>query len=473
MMIIHHRHVVVPALTLLLASPTDAQRPVLDTTQLEAALGEEMGAMRAPGVAIAVVNGDRVVYAKGFGVASVETRQPITPQTLFRIGSATKILTGLTAVLLAREGMVDLNQPIGRYARGLEQSLGAVTLHELLTHTGGLTNEGAASGPHDDAALGGRVRAWGAEHAFAPPGDVYSYTGPGFWLAGYAIEQAAKEWFADVVSKRALVPLGMHRSTFRPTMAMTYPLALDHRVDGERQIVLRPYPDDASTWASGSLFSNVEELARFAIAFMNGGVIDGKRALPIDAITTLSTKRSGVPGSRCGYTYGLSICQSGSVWTLGHYGFRVGSGAVVTMAPAHRVAVIILSNRNGGIFARTERHVLEQLIPGLRGAPDDDPARSTAQSPGVRPADFLGSYVNGPDTLRFVEQRDTLWYRYKDEAMVARADGNAVAILGRSGQAVQQFQLVRGAKTGDVYLHDGLNAFRRLSVVRGPSRTRP
>lgn len=467
MMIIHRRLLVVTLLSPL-ASSAAAQLPPLDTARLEAALVEEMRSMHAPGVAIAIVGGDRIVYEKGFGVASVETREPITPVTLFRIGSATKMLTGLTAVLLARDGTVDLNRPIGRYSRGLKEPVARVTLHELLTHTAGITNEAAGSGPHDDAALGERVKGWGAEHVFAPSGDVYSYTGPGYWLAGYAIEQAGGAWFADLVSKRVLEPLGMERSTFRPTMAMTFPLALDHRVDGEQQLLIRPYPDDASTWPSGSLFSSVRELARFTIAVMNGGMLDGKRVFPNDVITTLSTKRSGVPGASCGYTYGFALCQQGSVWTLGHYGFRVGSGAVVTMAPAERVAVVILANRNGGIFGQTERHVLEQLIPSLRGAGEDNPGRSSQPL-----ASFPGTYVNGTDTLRFVQERDTLWYHYGKDAMATRTEGDGILILDRSGQTVQQFRLVRGTKTGNLYLHDGLNAFRRLSAATGPSRRRP
>ncbi len=469
-MIIHRRPVVV-ALVSSLASSAAAQPP-LDTARLEAALIEEMSAMRAPGVAIAIVSGDRIVYEKGFGVVSVETREPITPVTLFRIGSATKMLTGLTAVLLARDGKVDLNRPIGRYARGLKQPVASVTLHELLTHTAGITNEAAGSGPHDDTALGDRVKGWGPEHVFAPSGDVYSYTGPGYWLAGYALEQAGGAWFADVVTKRVLEPFGMSRSTFRPTLAMTYPLALDHRVEGDQQLLLRPYPDDASTWPSGSLFSSVHDLARFAIAFMNGGMLDGKRVLPTDVIATLSTKRSGVPGATCGYTYGFALCQTGSVWTLGHYGFRVGSGAVVTMAPAQRVAVVILANRNGGILGRTERHVLEQLIPSLRGRPEESESTSAGRA-GQPIASFDGTYVNGSDTLRFVQERDTLFYHYKTEAMPTRREGDAVLVLDRSGQAVQQFRLVRGTKSENLYLHDGLNAFRRVIGQPGPSRRRP
>ncbi|HEX7123324.1 MAG TPA: serine hydrolase domain-containing protein [Gemmatimonadaceae bacterium] len=443
------------------ATPALAQHVALDTAALEAALRAEMQATRTPGVSIAIVQGDRIIYEQGFGVANVETGEPVTPTTLFRIGSATKMFTGLAAVLMAREGKVDLTVPIGRYAEGIREPLASVTLHQLLTHTGGLTNEGASSGPHDDDALGERVRQWGAEHAFAPPGDVYSYSGPSYWLAGYAMEQAEGEWYADLVAKRVLEPLGMVHSTFRPTMAMTWPLALDHRIDGERQVLLRPYPDDASTWPSGSLFSSAHELARFAIAIMNDGMLEGKRVLPSDVVRTVHERQSGLPDSPCGYTYGFSSCVRGAARTLGHYGFRVGSGAVVTVVPEARVAVIILANRNGGIFGATEGHVLEQLVPAARRA-----APSSGATSGQRPsrASYAGTFANGPDTLRFYERGDTLWYRYgTTESPTRLTPDGAIQILGAAGQPVQQFMLVRGTWTGDTYLHDGLNGFRRVS----------
>ena len=196
----------------LLAAPASAQdagalRLSLDTAALSAALAKELGATNTPGAAIAVVSGDRVVYARGIGVANIETGTPVMPETLFRIGSVTKMFTGLTALLLAGDVRLRFDAPISRYATGLDPALGRITLHQLLTHTGGVINEAAASGPHDDGALGERVRRWTATHVFAPPGDIYSYTGPGYWLAGYAIEQAGGSWYADLVAQRVLAPL--------------------------------------------------------------------------------------------------------------------------------------------------------------------------------------------------------------------------------------------------------------------------
>ena len=450
------------------ATPYVPQRVsvAIDTVAIEASIRDEMRVTRAPGASIAVVVGDSVVYAKGFGVASIETGAPVTPDMLFRVGSVTKMFTGLTAVMLASKGSVDLRAPIGRYAKGLHATMSRVTLDQLLSHTAGMTNEAAADGPHDDAALGRRVRAWGAEHSFAQPGDIYSYSGPGYWLAGYAIEQAAGAPYADVVAREVLAPLGMTRSTFRPTMAMTWPLALDHRVANDSVRLLRPYPDDVTTWPSGSLFSSVRDLSRLAIALMHDGRVGGRQAIPAKAVRDMSTRHTPVPGGECGYTYGLSDCVRGGVRTLSHYGFRIGSGAVFTVVPEQKVAVIILANRNGAIFARTERAVLDLIVPARQATPAPQ-ARPVKPDAAARRR-FAGVYASYPDTLNITERGDSLVYRYKDTVQPVRADSadpNAVLVVNAAGEVEQQFMLVRG-RVGTEYLHDGLNAFRRIGGAR-------
>ena len=440
---------------ILLGTAASAHAQGLDTTAIRQAMLDEMRSTHTPGASIAVVVDGRIAYAQGFGTASIETGAPVTSETLFRIGSVTKVFTGLTALRIAREGKVKLAAPLGSYARGLHESYRALTLHQLLSHTAGIIGEAANTGPHDDAALGARVRAWKGEHRFAPERDVYSYTGAGYWLAGYALEQATGAWYADLVAKHVLAPAGMTRSTFRPTAAMTYPLALDHRVRGDSVALIRPYPDDATTWASGSLFSSATELARFATLLMDGGTVFA----PED-VRTLATMQSTVPGSNCGYSYGLSVCTEGET-RLSHYGFRVGSGAVFTILPARRAAIVILANRNGGIFGRTERAVLEALgVAGRTGTPDAPP---TPMSAAARNR-FAGTYVNGTDTLHFIPRGDSLVYRYGTaEQRTAAGARDEIYVLGADGAPEQGFKLVAGAVTKTPYLHDGLSAFRRVA----------
>jgi CubicO group peptidase (beta-lactamase class C family) len=440
----------------------------LDTLAIDRAVQEEMAATRTPGVAIAIVQGDRIVYEKGYGVRSIETRAPVEPTTLFRLGSTTKMVTGLTASLLAREGKLQLTAPISRVAPGLDPALGAVTLHQLLTHRAGLVNEASADGPHDEAALERRVQGWGRNSLLGPPGDVYSYSGPGYWLAGHVIARAAGVAYADAVATRVLRPLGMTRSTFRPLEAMTWPLALDHRVGEGGARVVRPFPDDVTTWASGSLFSSAHEMARFAIAVLGMGAIDGDQVLPAEAVAPLHALQTTSPGG-CGYSYGLAVCERGGERSLSHYGFRSGTGSVVSMRAKSRVAVIILANRNGGIFARTERAIFAQLLPGA--SQDDAPSPPTE-----RPTadEVPGVYASGPDTLRVSRGADGAWrYRYGANESAARWDAAAgtLEVLGAKGEVVQQFLLVRGAVSRRWYLHDGLSAFARAGAA--PPRQAP
>ena len=443
------------AILLVAAQVAAAQSPAIDTAAITRAVLDEMRATRAPGVAIAVVRGDRIVYERGFGVESVEDSVPVTPATLFRIGSTTKMVTGLAALELQARGKVRIADPISRSAPRLAPVIGALTLHQLLSHTAGLVNAGAGMGPQDEEALSRLVRRWGRDMILAPPNDIYSYSSPGYWLAGYVIESAARKPYADAVRELVLEPLGMTRSTFRPLVALTYPLARDHRVHPESVVVVRPFPNDATTWASGSLFSSAHELARLAIALLNQGMVDGRRALSAGVVDSILLPRAGTPAGGCAYTYGLMRCTNQGRVVLSHSGFRGGSGSIITLAPTERFAVIVLSNRNGGIFGRTAAAALAQLPkPDVAGDPGRAPQPiATAAVPGV--------YGHAGDSLRILRRPDGLVAIRGSDTTRARFDApNTLALLDDAGSAAEEFLIVRG-RTGGLYLHDGLEAYRR------------
>jgi CubicO group peptidase (beta-lactamase class C family) len=298
-----------------------------------------------------------------------------------------------------------------------------------------------------------------------PPDDLYSYSSTGYWLAAYVMEKATGEYYADLVAKHVFAPLGMTRSTLRPLMAFTYPVALDHRVGPDFTArVVRPYPDDASTWAGGSVFSSVDELARLALALLDSGRIDGQRVLPASVVSAMRTPQASEGDGPCAYTFGLSRCEhGGGAVTLGHYGFRSGSGAVFTLLPEQRAAVIILSNRNGGIFGRTEQVALRELA-GRALAADEPATPSATTERRGNLADFVGSYVSAGDTLRIARKGNGLVLRYGGSEQPMRVTGErSIAIVDDEGNPQEQFELVRGKKSGATYLHDGISAFRRLA----------
>jgi hypothetical protein len=230
--------------------------------------------------------------------------------------------------------------------------------------------------------------------------------------------------------------------------------------------VLRPFGDDASTWPGGSVFSSAEELARAAIALLDDGRIDGGQALARSTAQGMRSPRARQAAGGCSYSYGLSVCSRGSVETLSHYGFRSGSGAVFTLIPSRRAAIIILSNRNGGIFARTEETALRLLANVAADAADGAAQNDATQSPTTAlpgPHRFLGTFVNGPDSLRVAMRDSKLFFRYgtDEQPMRVMAD-SAVSIVDSSGTEQQRFLLKRGRRSGAAYLHDGISAYKRV-----------
>lgn len=143
-----------------ISSRAFAQSLPTDFSALESVVQQELKDKRTPGAAIAIVVGDRVVFAKGFGVASVETGSPVTADMLFRLGSTTKMFTGAAMVTLAAQGKLKLDEPIGNYVKGLNPGLSRITAHQLISNTAGMADFEASIISNDDDALGRMIRNW-------------------------------------------------------------------------------------------------------------------------------------------------------------------------------------------------------------------------------------------------------------------------------------------------------------------------
>ncbi len=160
------------------------ERPQPSFARAEAAILAEMRKAGIPGAAVAVVVGDRVVWTAGLGVANAETQAPVTADTLFQIGSVTKSFTAAALLTAASEGRLALDRPVSTYVKGLTPCVGAPTLTQLLSHTGGLIDEPDEFGPQGEDGLGAYQRTWTSEYCLLPPGRAFSYSNSGFALAG-------------------------------------------------------------------------------------------------------------------------------------------------------------------------------------------------------------------------------------------------------------------------------------------------
>ncbi len=385
-------------LACLLAIQTFAQSTdSVDWQSLEQTVAEEMTAGKVPGAQVVVISGEKVVFQKGFGVANIESEIPVTTKTLFRLGSTTKMFVATALVILAEQGKIKLDAPIGNYAKNLHPSLAKLTLHQLLSHTAGLKDEAPQVGSPDETAMAKRVQSWDEKMFFIAPDKVFSYSNAGYVLAGYVLEQVGGKSFADMVDELVLKPLAMKTSTFRPLLAMTYPLAIGHNPSQKGAVVVRPFAEYAGNYPPGSLFSNVEELSNFAIAFLNQGKLEGKQIFSPTLVNLISQPHAKILALDRNYGYGLVRQIESGVQIVQHTGARSGYGSIIFTAPEQRVAVIILTNRTGAIFSRSTRKAIEMLVP--KKAESIQPTQTEQPMNADQIANYAGIYVNN-ETIR-------------------------------------------------------------------------
>jgi CubicO group peptidase (beta-lactamase class C family) len=425
-----------------------------DFSPIEKSAVEELSRLHIPGASLAVVSEDKVIFAKSFGVANVETNEPVRPEMLFRLGSTTKMFTAAALVGLAVEGKIDLNAPIGGYVNQLAPEIAALTADQLLSHRAGLRDTAVMYGSHDDAALGTEIHAWNGAWLFTKPGRVMSYSNPGFWLAGYVTEVLTGRPYADAMEARLFHPLGMTRTTLRPTMAMTWPFAQGHEmVQGELKIA-RPAADNAANWPAGSIFSNTQDLSRFVIAFMNEGKLDGKPVLDPKVIALMSSGHALIPGGKQSYGYGLALRNYRGVKLVEHNGSRAGYGSSIRMIPAQHVAVIVETNRTGSTLPATEEKVLE-LVGQLSGK--DAPAeRKNLPLTATEIPKIVGIYQNGDQRFEITARGEKLYLkRGNNEVEFVRHGENTFS-------AGAEYDTVYGAGRMVEYMHSGMRSFARV-----------
>ena len=437
-----------------------AQARELDPAAIERVAIDELHSTHTPGAAVVVISGDRVVFSRGYGVADVDTGAPVTPDLLFRLGSTTKMFTAAAVAGLAIEGKIEMDAPVSRYISGLDDSIGRLTANQLLSHTSGLHDEAPMFGSHDETALGNGIRAWKADFLFAAPGRIYSYSNPGYWLAGYLAEVVSGKPYADVIADRLFKPLGMKRSTLRPTMAMTWPLAQGHEIENGKPAVIRPAADNAAGWPAGSIFSSALDLSRFVIAFMNDGDLHGTQVLSPRLIRLMSSPHAQIPGDDQHYGYGLALSARRGVQWVEHGGARAGYGSLIRMAPERKFAVIILANRSGSGMPKLARAISEAMLQ-LPPASDTEPTAHALEPAEVER--YAGVYVNG--STRMVLEPDS-------GAMTADVSGTKVRftragdgfLVGESkgDEAAPKLVLLPDRNGKTEFAFSGGRAYRRI-----------
>ena len=305
-----------------------------------------------PGVAIGVVSGQELVWAKGFGYADVDAKRPMTPQTRFRMASHSKLFTSTAIMQLRDAGKLRLDDPVSKYLPWFKIKPAApddppITVEELVTHSSGLPRE---AGPHwttYEFPTREQVRSYVVEHNAAYSPEVrWKYSNLALGIAGMIVEAVSGEPYADYVRKHIFEPLGMNGSSVDQQvegLATGYGRKMP---DGSRQRM--PFIDARGLAAATGITSNVEDMAKFVSLQFRGDRVGGSQILSAGALREMHRVRVLENDWTRGNAIGFAVNRDKDKIYVGHGGSYPGYKTQTLIQLDGKVGVIVLTNEDDG-----------------------------------------------------------------------------------------------------------------------------
>ncbi len=350
-----------------------------------------------PGCGLGVFRGGAVAYARGYGWADLERRVPITPATLFDIGSTSKQFTAASIALLVQEGKVSFSDDVRTYIPELPVYGTPITLDNLLHHTSGLRDYAGllALAGHsveevttDSQALALIVR---QRHLDFPTGTRYEYTNTGFFLLSVIVQRVSGQPLADFARQHIFLPLGMTHTMIRNHFAMLIP----GRALGYAPADSGTFRNSMSNWeqtGDGSVQLSVADARAWDENFYQPRV--GGRAL-IDALETRGVLASG---DTIAYARGLFIDRYRGLRRVEHGGDWIGYHAAFDRFPDQHTSVIVLCNSDGIEPSPLADRVADIVLAGAFG----EPATASGRPPTAARATPVVARPTAPDRTRFL-----------------------------------------------------------------------
>ena len=339
----------------------------------------QLSRYRVPGVSVALTDDKGIVWARGFGYADRARGVRATPETVYQVGSISKVVTATAVMREVERGRLALDTPIQKYLPefSMRSRWGAPprpTLRELLSHHAGLPTY-YLKGFFSHESLTDLIHALKNEHLAYKPRSVFNYSNLGPDIAGAAIERVEREPFARFMQEAVLDPLGMAHSSFALDDRVTDRLARGHvKHTPEDPVTIRDVP-------AGGLFSNVEDLARFMRMTLRNGEANGRRVLSAASVRQMQTPQFPNLPLDFGQHFGLGWMLSGIpvqnagpvVW---HNGGTKTFVSQMVLLPERRLGVVVLANADvaNTLVYETAEEVLKMALYVRDGTSQPPPA---------------------------------------------------------------------------------------------------
>jgi CubicO group peptidase (beta-lactamase class C family) len=310
-----------------------------------------MEAYQIPGLAIAIVENNQIVIAKAFGVANLETKQPLTIKSIFHMASVSKPFSATAIMQLVEQGKIKLDDPLIKYLPYFkldDSRFKDITIKQMLTHTAGIPDvqDYEWDKPQYDAGAAERyVRSLVNEKMIAGPGEKWQYSNMAFDILADVIAKVSGMTFEDYIKNNILNPLEMTESDFlreriKPELRTTA------HVFNLQPEVSEVYPYNRRHAPSSCLDANVVEMGNWAIANMNQGAFKGQRILEASSYQLLFEPQVQIDANRAvGLSWFLETRHNFKL--ISHGGGDLGFRSYIMMLPEKSLAVVAASNFEG------------------------------------------------------------------------------------------------------------------------------
>ena len=422
-------------LLVVFAAPATAQTAPPDDAKLAPAIARihefvnaQMELAGTPGMALAITSRDRLLHVATFGYADIKTKAPVTPETLFEIGSISKSFTAMALMQLREQGKLDPQQPIEKVLPWftVPTKFEPITVHHLLTHTSGI--------PRDrDMITGSPYQAAGVRELWTgyPPGRRYAYSNIGYQILGYLVEELAARPYGDVIRERILMPAGMMKADAVITHDTRKRMAVGYRRFYDDRPAHESHPLVEATWleyggGDGSIAATPADLAAYARLILNRGAVSsnasGPRVISKESFALMTACGIRTGPNDC-YGYGLSIRQADGRTVISHGGGMVGYSTMLLADMDAGIGVVTMVNGPGNPGGAAE-FALRAIRAALAGQPLPDVPQAPQPTRVANAADYAGTFTRADGRkLDFVADENELALLYGGDRIVLERRG--------------------------------------------------
>jgi CubicO group peptidase (beta-lactamase class C family) len=415
-------------------------------------------ALAAPGagLAIAVVRGGDTLVMKGYGLAEVENELPVTPRTVFRIGSVTKQFTSAAVMQLVEQGKVSLDDDVTKYFPDFPTRGERILVRHLMNHTSGIpsyTDIGPRFGRVSrlDLARDSLLALVRNDSLMFAPGTGFYYNNTGYYMLGMLVEKVTGRPYGEYLAEKLFRPLGLEGTVYCSTRPIVKHRAQGYEIASGR-LVNADYIGMELPYAAGSLCSTVGDLVAWTAALHGGKIVSQASFRQMTTPVKLDN------GYRMTYGYGLSVDTVGGHRVVSHGGGINGFVSQLTHYPDDSLTVVVLANTapapSGAVADNLARAAL-----GLPFRAPPGPRTELAPLSAAERARYVGEYaVRWADgttrTARVFEENGELRVQLQGQPPIRLlSQGNDVFLPERPGPTVRF--TVRDGKAATILLDQG------------------